>query len=372
MPQATLIPAMLADILRQRDVLDTLYARRASFLALGRDLLRPRSGGRLFAFGCGDGWAAARAVAGVTPAGFGLRLEAATSLGMLVEPGLAPRAKDRAIAISMSGSVDRTNAAADAVTAAGGTCVALSNTDGGQLGQRVRAVAALEVHDIAPFLTGTSRYSATVLALMLLMAGAGSMPDALQPEIMQPILEADLPVALSEIDASCRVLAARLIADGLRGVRVLGAGTEWGTAEYGAAKLVKLFDGPVWAGEIEEYAHSQFWSARRDELVILLAGTPTAALIAENTASALAAAGMRSLAIEASGVAVPTASYRLTLPAMPPVLSPLFMPAPLQLFAYHLAIAAGKDPNVPQDEGDPDRFLAAQMLSRRCELTPAP
>jgi hypothetical protein len=38
------------------------------------------------------------------------------------------------------------------------------------------------------------------------------------------------------------------------------------------------------------------------------------------------------------------------------------------MLAYAMAIASGYDPNRSQDQADPGRFLAAQLLSRRCEL----
>jgi fructoselysine-6-P-deglycase FrlB-like protein len=360
---------MLNDILRQPVVRRDLYERRESLVALGREWLTPGPQGRLHAFGCGDGWFAARAVAAIAPAAFGIRAEAATSLEMVADKVRAFGPQDRAVAISMSGSVDRTNAAAAAIVAAGGGCVALSNEDGGPLGRIAGRVASLHVPDIAPFLTGTTRYSATVLALMMLMDGAGGT-TTLQGRDIRAFLDDGLPEILADAQRFSRILCPQLADAGIGGVRILGAGPDWATADYGAAKLVKLIDLPVWAGEIEEFAHSQFWSSRGDELVLLLAGSRDAARMAENTAEALAMVGMRTLAIETAGEPVPSATYRLTLPAFAPWLAPLAMPAPLQLFAYHLARAMGKDPDVSQDQESPGRFLAAQMLSRRCELSP--
>ena len=360
---------MLSDILRQPEVLRDLYYRRDGLVALGRERLTPGPQGRLYAFGCGDGWFAARAVAMIAPVAFGIRAQAATSLEMISNAAWALGPQDRAVAISMSGSVDRTNDAAAAVIASGGGCVALSNEDGGALGRIAGRVASLHVPDIAPFLTGTTRYSATVLALMMLMEGAGGT-DMLQGHDIQALLDTGLGEVLAEADRFSRNLCPRLADAGIGGVRVLGAGPDWATADYGAAKLVKLIDPPVWAGEIEEFAHSQFWSARRSELVLLLAGSRDAARLAENTAEALATAGMRTLAIETAGVPVPSATYRLSLPEFAPWLAPLVMPAPLQLFAYYLSVALGKNPDASQDQDDPGRFLAAQMLSRRCELSP--
>ena len=368
-PPAAPQPAMLADIRRQADVLRHLMARAPEFRRLGDERLRPDAGGRLFAFGCGDGWFAARAVAGVSFDALGIDLAAETSLAMLLREAPRAAAADRAVAISMSGTVDRTNAAGSALAAAGPGYVALSNTDGAALGAGATAVASLQVPDVAAFLTGTARYSATVLGLMMLVEGAAGRTGA--PLTTGPEARAlveRLPEVLDAADAVFGPMACELVRQGFGGIRVLGAGSDWATADYGAAKLVKVVASPVWSGEIEEYAHSQFWSSRADELVVLLASTPAVAQLAENTAAALKAAGQRVLAIETAGVPVPSATWRLSLPATPDWLSPLLMPAPLQMLAYAMALATGHDPNRSQDEADPQRFLAAQLLSRRCEL----
>ena len=356
--------AMLSDILRQPEILRGLLARREAFRDIGRRALVPRPGGRLFAFGCGDGWFAARAVAGLA----GRTYMAATSLEMVLARARLG-AGDRAIAISMSGSVDRTNEAAAYIAGAGGQCVALTNEDGGTLGRIASDIASLHVPDVEKFLTGTTRYSATVLALMFLLEGAG------EATIPQPGLAAFLAETLENSlglsSVFCETLCAELVQHGIGGIRLLGAGADWATGDYGAAKLLKLVNFPAWSSEIEEFAHSQFWGARPDELVVLLAGSEAAAALAENTASALKEAGMPCLAIESAGAAVPSAKWRLSLPATAENLAPLALAAPLQLLAYHLAKATGGAPDTRQDVASPGRFLAAQMLSRRCELAVA-
>ncbi len=357
---------MLSDILRQPAVLRGLLARRDEFIARGRATLMPHSGGRLFAFGCGDGWFAARAVSGMA----GRAYVAATSLEMVLSRAHLGEG-DRAVAISMSGSVDRTNEAAACLAGAGGLCVALSNEDGGMLGGIAAEVASLYVPDVEKFLTGTTRYSATVLALMFLLEGAGVAAFAEQGANLSAFVAETLEKILTVSSDFCERLCPNLVQGGLGGIRLLGAGADWATADYGAAKLLKLVNLPVWSGEIEEFAHSQFWGVRQNELIVLLAGSHAAAALAENAASALKEAGMPCLAIESAGAAIPSAKWRLSLPVSPVYLAPLALAAPLQMLAYHLAKATGGSPDIRQDVADPGRFLAAQMLSRRCELVDA-
>jgi fructoselysine-6-P-deglycase FrlB-like protein len=361
------VPApMLSDILRQPAVLRGLLARRDEFVARGRATLMPQSGGRLFGFGCGDGWFAARAVSGMA----GRAYVAATSLEMVLSRARLG-ASDRAVAISMSGSVDRTNEAAACLAGAGGLSVALSNGDGGMLGRIAAEVASLHVPDVEQFLTGTTRYSATVLALMFLLEGAGIATCAQPGPGLAAFLSETLETILTVSSDFCENLCPDFVQSGLGGIRLLGAGADWATADYGAAKLLKLVNLPVWSGEIEEFAHSQFWGARSNELIVLLAGSHAAAALAENAASALKEAGMLCLAIESAGAAIPSAKWRLSLPVSSAYLAPLALAAPLQMLAYHLAKATGGSPDLRQDVADPGRFLAAQMLSRRCELAEA-
>ncbi len=350
---------MLADIRRQPAVLAGLAERRQEFLAAGRTL---PAEGLLIAFGCGDGWFAARTVA--ASGGLARRIVASTSLGVLLDSTLPPVG---AIAISMSGSVDCTNAAARAVRSAGGRCLALSDGDGGALGRIADAVASLHVSEIAPFLTGTARYTASVLGLMMALQGAAG--EAAAPDDGLTRLSAEImPSAIEAMERDCSALCRLLAEQRVTGLRVLGAGAAWASADYGAAKLVKLVDIPVWSGEIEEFAHSQFWSMDAAELVLLLAVDAVSAQLAQNTAAALASCGIRSVAVVTRPFEVPAATHSLVLPACPASLLPLLLPVPLQLFAYHLALATGRDPNIRQDAGDAARFRAAQLLSRRAEL----
>ena len=83
---------MLADLRRQAAVLTALVERRADFHRLGKDLAA--RGGRLFAFGSGDGWFAARSAADYARQVLGLDYTAASSLEALsyLAPLMGPAA----------------------------------------------------------------------------------------------------------------------------------------------------------------------------------------------------------------------------------------------------------------------------------------
>jgi len=337
---------MLADLRRQATCLATLASRYGEFAELGG----ARFGGgcaRIVAFGSGDGWFAARAVSAYAKYDLGLAYQSASSLETLSY--VMPRNLDRdiaGIAISMSGSADRTNQAAQTIRSHGKPVLALTNGGGGELARIAVAKISLDVADLAPFLTGTTKYTATLLGLAMLLEGAAGLTDSK----WIPYLCA-LPTMLDAAERFAQNLA---------------------TAEYGMAKLIKLLPLPVWADEIEEFAHRQFWSCPSTDLVIYLATQPNVATCASASAEALGSMGMMTVAIDKPGCAVTGAGIRFTLPDTPEAISPLFAAIPLQFIGYYLARAFGSNPDQSQDIGDPARFRAAQLLSRRGELAPGP
>jgi fructoselysine-6-P-deglycase FrlB-like protein len=354
---------MLADLRRQASCLKTLAGRHQEFSSLG---LARLGNGRdpIVAFGSGDGWFAARAAADYARFELGLPYEAASSLETLGYVG--PRYAHRnmaAVAISMSGSADRTNEAAEALHHNGKPVLALTNGDGGALARITGEKISLDVPDLAPFLTGTAKYTATLLGLIMLLEGAARV----EATNWTAHLDA-LPRLLTEVERFSREFAERFVGRPPSGVRILSAGPNLATAEYGMAKFIKLLPIPVWADEIEEFAHRQFWSCPATDLVIYLATNPAVARCASASAAALGSMGMTTVAIDTPGCPVLGATARFTLPDVAEHISPLFGAIPLQFIGYYLARAFGANPDQSQDLGDPARFRAAQLLARRGEL----
>jgi glucosamine 6-phosphate synthetase-like amidotransferase/phosphosugar isomerase protein len=355
---------MLADLRRQPACLETLLGRYAEFSQLGHTRFGAASR-RIVAFGSGDGWFAARCAADYAQIDLGLSYLAASSLETLSY--IAPRfAHDdlAGIAISMSGSADRTNEAAEALRAADKPVLALTNGAGGPLAGIADGKISLNVADLAPFLTGTTKYTATLLGLIMLLEGASGARASDWPRLL-----AALPAMVKSAERFAQGLANRLSARRPTGVRILSAGPNLATAEYGMAKLIKLLPIPVWADEIEEFAHRQFWSCPATDLVIYIAANPRVARCATASAAALASMGMTTAAVDLPGSPVTGTSGRFTLPEVPERLSPLFAAIPLQFIGYFLARAFGATPDQSQDVAEPARFHAAQLLARRGELT---
>ena len=360
---------MLADMRRQPMALAGLLARAGEIQAAGW-AARGDAKGRVHAFGSGDGWFARAGRGRLRPAAawVNLRYKAAKARSEMLWPtgrrSLGP-AEDLPIAISMSGTADRTNEAADAVRAQGAGVLALTNGSGGNLARIAGSKVSLELIDLAPFLTGTTKYTASLLCLMLLLQGTAGHGDDELPALWS----AHLPGLVAGAEDFARVQADSLAARPITGIRILSSGCNLATAEYGTAKFLKLVTLPVTADDIEEFAHRQFWPTPADDLVIYIAANPIAARTASSSAAALAAMGMRTIAIDTSATPVTTAAGRFTLPDIGEALSPLVAAIPLQFLSYFIALALGGNPDVSQDVGDPARFRGAQLLSRRQELT---
>lgn len=341
---------MRADMARQPEVIAGLLARAPEFLAAGA-ALAPGAGGRVFVAGCGDGAFAAEAASDAAR-DLGLDWRPVGALDLLLSARRLTPA-DRVIAISMSGNVDRTVAAAEAATAAGATLLALVNGKGGRLGAIASSRISLDIADVAPFLCGTASYTATVAALMLLAAGAAGRPEA----------AASLDAALPAIRAAATLEVEEALPGG---VRFLSAGADAGTARYGAAKLVELTRVPAWSADLEEFAHSQYWATPVTDLVVVVAAEPALAKVAADACEAFSELGMRTLAVDTAATPVATASRRITLPAIPPALAPLATAIPLQALAHGLARAGGLDPDTRTHlKGDAARFKVSRMLTRR-------
>ncbi len=153
------------------------------------------------------------------------------------------------------------------------------------------------------------------------------------------------------------------------GVRLLSAGADAGTAAYGAAKLVELTRLPSWSADLEEFAHSQYWSMPATDLVVVIAAHPVLADYAAESCRALSVLGVTTLAIDTAASPVETATHRITLPPIHPALAPLVTALPLQLLAYRLAEASGLNPNTRRHlKDDETRFRVSRLLTRRSLL----
>lgn len=355
---------MLDDIRRQPALLRGLASRLDEIEAFRRNHLA--DGARLIAFGSGDGWFAARSVA---PRNGEHGLMAASGLEIAGDQGPVITPDDRLIAISMSGNVDRTVEAARRAKALGAGAVSLTNSAGGRLAELGLPNFSLQIDDVAPFLCGTSSFTATRAVLSLWAGlGDGASPARLAEQLMATAdaLEALLPRALAVSEG--------LVGDTLGGASVPSPGLRYlscgrrgaALADYGAAKIVELCATPVWSDDIEEFAHRQFWTVAQGETAIMLPTSDVVRDIANEAAGALKAMAIDTLAIGSHAFSLDAARWRIDWPDDEGVDHQILTAVALQALAYHWACAAGFDPNRRMHlKNDTVRFKTSRLLTRR-------
>ena len=351
---------MLADIWRQPRVLIDVTERIDEIKYFFNSFLSLNKTGKLYIFGSGDGLFASRIIATREA-----KFVAVSGLEMLANVSTRLKPEDIALAVSMSGNVDRTVEAAEAVVKNGNLCGAVVNGEGGRLGTLNLPLFSIDIHDIAPFLCGTSSYIATLEILQLFSAiKNGSIDEAINA-IQNTAIK--LKNLLPELNKVCKEIA-ESIGENITGVRILSLGEEGlATADYGAAKLVELTSIRPYTDDIEEFAHCQFWSADPNDFIIYIPNSILVSEVASRSAKALREMGFSTLSLGPDCFSVTSTNWSIKFGDLNNSQELYFLATvTLQLLAYHLAMAVGFDPNKRQHLiNDKLRFRVSRKLTRR-------
>jgi glucosamine--fructose-6-phosphate aminotransferase (isomerizing) len=127
----------------------------------------------------------------------------------------------------------------------------------------------------------------------------------------------------------------------------VGGGANAATAAEGALKLQEAAYATAIASDAEQFLHGTWAACEPDDLLIAIAPAGPAydrVVMAAKTAREVGAAV---LAIGGDGdrELAALATETIALPAVPELLSPILAVVPLQLFAYHAALARGANPD---------------------------
>ena len=152
------------------------------------------------------------------------------------------------------------------------------------------------------------------------------------------------------------------------GIRFLSTGTGVATADYAAAKFVEVTTLPSWSDDIEEFAHRQYWTLKRSELVVFLADDHRSAEYANASAEALAEFGIPTLIVAPEDANMAAAQFELGVPG-PARTACITQAIAAQFLAYRLAGATGTDPDRRDHlKADTLRFAVSRKLTRRSLL----
>jgi len=259
------------------------------------------------------------------------------------------------IAVSQSGETVDTLAAIRYAKNNGQTILSVVNVP--------ESAIARESHAVLPTLAGpeigvasTKAFTTqlTVLLATAIAAGRarGTLSAADEAKIAHALIE--LPALLNEVlnqEGQYRRISEDILAEA-RDVLYLGRGTAFPVALEGALKLKEI-----------SYIHAEGYAAGEmkhgpialiDELVPVVVVAPSDSIFdktASNFEQVKARGGKLVLMSDAAGVARlgAQAAAAVILPPVDPVVAPILYTVPVQLLAYHTAVAKGTDVDQPRN-----------------------
>jgi len=257
------------------------------------------------------------------------------------------------IAVTQSGETADTIAPTRHARERGCPIVAVTNTVGSAITREADAILFLQAGpEIA--VAASKTFTTQVATLVMVAAAIARVRGTLPPAEERALVEAlrDLPAAAQgalDASAGARALARRYVNS--RGFMFVGRGTSYPAALEGALKLKEV-----------SYVHAEGYAAgelKHGPISLLDAECP---LVAVATRSAvydkLISNVMEGRARDARVIAVATegdtqierfADDVLWVPDTLDALSPILAIIPLQLFAYHMAVARGTDVDQPRN-----------------------
>jgi len=339
---------------------DAIYAQpgalrlveRGNEAALSAAATALRGVNRVWLAGVGSSWHAAlvgeHLLAGLGKLGAKARAVVASEWTAY---GPVPEAGEALVALSHRGS----RVAADAATLAAGRGAVTVGVTG--KGVTLAGVThALHTADVETSGAHTVGYTAALAALALLAAEVSGADAARRALGAIPDLLAFLLGQESWDD-----LGARLA--GRRRFWFVGGGPNAATAREGALKLSETAWLPAVAFEPESFLHGPSAALEADDALVLIAPPGPARARALDVARAARAIGAEVLMLareddrEAAGL-----GETIALPEVDEALSPILAVVPLQLLAYHVAVARGRNPDLLRAD-DPAHARARAALA---------
>ncbi len=257
------------------------------------------------------------------------------------------------LAVSQSGETADTLAAASLAAERGSRLLALTNVVGSTLSRQADDVlytrAGPEIS-----VASTKAYLTMLLGEYLLALALGERRGSIDPSVRASLVEAlqHLPVKIEEAlerDDEVAVLAGRF--EGHDDVYFIGRGLDNAVAMEGSLKMKEI-----------SYIHSEAMPAgelKHGTLALVTEGTPVVVVLTQSdvydkTVSAIQEVKARgafvvAVAFEDDEEVAKHADEVMRIPRVPDLLSPVVSIVPLQLLAYHVAVARGHDIDQPRN-----------------------
>ena len=269
-------------------------------------------------------------------------------------PAAAGRARTLVIAVTQSGETADTIAPVRLARERGCPVIAVTNTVGSAITRESDAVLFLQAGpEIA---VAASKTFVTQVTTLVILAAAiakirGTLPDALELELGAALraLPAAAARTLENASGGSEALARRYVNS--RGFMFIGRGSSYPAALEGALKLKEV-----------SYVHAEGYAAgelKHGPISLLDAECPLVAVATRSSVyDKLISNVMEGRARDARVIAVATegdpqihrfADDVVFVPDTHESLSPVLAIIPLQLFAYHMAVARGTDVDQPRN-----------------------
>ena len=258
------------------------------------------------------------------------------------------------LAISQSGETADTLAAVKVAKARGARAYAICNVVGSAIPRECDGGTLFTRAGPEIGVASTKAFTTQLAALYLLAVRLGRLRGTITPEKGRELLEAlrHVPSWMEQMirqEAAVMPVAKRCVA--ARDVLFLGRGTQYPVALEGALKLKEI-----------SYIHAEGYAAgemKHGPIALIDEALPVVVLATREPAyektlgnmEEVRARGGQVFAVVSEGDvhAASLAQVALTVPAAPPLLTPLLSIIPLQFLAYHVADLKGTDVDQPRN-----------------------
>ncbi|MGB8251613.1 MAG: SIS domain-containing protein [Anaerolineaceae bacterium] len=312
--------------------------------------------------GCGDPYMLGQAAVYAIENWLGIKAEAIEAAEFSLYRHTALDSQTLVIVITSSGKTVKALDAARLAKRAGAVTLAITNLSGSPISEEVHEVLQTRStpSNSFPTLTTTIALGALYNLVLYWAQRKGSLPEnqigALRKELWEdiPRLVEHALVLESEM---------KTLADKLKGAPIftfIGSGPNWTTAQLGAAKLKEISQSRSEASNLEEYAHLFSLSIQPGDPIFLI--TADGPVDERNRMVAKFIQGMRgqlyvvgpqklkagweALKVRYIGVDDHTEMF-----------APIAAWIPLQLFAYHVSLGKGCNPDTPLNRGEMEPYI---------------
>lgn len=303
---------------------------------------------RLYFVGCGDSYYCGLAARYAVERWAGVSAEALESLEFSRYALHGAPDDALVVAVSNSGEVARTVECLRFADERGLPTLGVTYNPTSRLAASTNRVLRYDYRDVG-FGPGTMSYVASVLSLLVTGLRVAELRGRLDGAGVDAELRriADIATVVEHTIAACEkpaaALGARLRDDD--DVFFLGGGPNYGTALFAMAKMIESSRHNSVGQELEEWAHEQYFCCREGTYTVVLAPPGAALDRAREQLQAVRDVGGTAVAVCAGDDDETAALADVVLPVVGEVdelLSPLAYCVPVELLAYHFAVAGGK------------------------------